>query len=323
MDPVTHTLFGATLAQTGLRDRTRLGAATLLIGANLPDVDVLSYVWSPIDALWLRRGVTHGALALLVLPFVLTALVICWDRLARTWRKPDCVARPTAVLALSALAIASHPVLDTLNTYGMRWLMPVSSRWIYGDTLFIVDPWTWIILTAGVLLAARRRRAAQTTIPTPPVRWSGRPAVLCLILFGAYVGVMALSTLVGRGIVLRATRRVGGTPPERMMVAPLPITPLERRVVLDDGETYRFGTLRWLPRPRFDLDTLILPRMPPHYAATVATRGPAVRKYLSWARFPYYLVEDLGDRYVVRIADARYTLEPEGSWAGMAVDVAK
>ena len=43
MDPVAHTLFGATLAHTGLRAQTRLGTATLLIGANLPDVDVLSY----------------------------------------------------------------------------------------------------------------------------------------------------------------------------------------------------------------------------------------------------------------------------------------
>ena len=33
---------GAALAQTGLKHRTRYGTATLLVGANLPDVDILS-----------------------------------------------------------------------------------------------------------------------------------------------------------------------------------------------------------------------------------------------------------------------------------------
>lgn len=323
MDPVTHTLFGATLAQTGLGRKTRLGTATLLIGANLPDVDVLSYAWSPIDALWLRRGVTHGVLGLVLLPLILTALVVGWDCAARMWWKPAEDVRPRMVLVLSALAISSHPVLDTLNTYGMRWLMPLSSRWIYGDTLFIVDPWVWLILAVSVVLAARRRRAAANLPPRSGARWIGRPAVGALALVGAYVSIMALSAVVGRGIVLRTAERAIGTRPVRAMVAPLPVTPFERAVVLDDGQSYRFGTLRWLPRPRFELDSLALPRMPSHYAATAATRGPAVRKFLSWARFPYYLVEDRGDRYVVRIGDARYTREPEGSWAGMAVEVAK
>ena len=39
MEPVTHALFGLTLARAGLGRRTRLGTAALVIGANLPDVD--------------------------------------------------------------------------------------------------------------------------------------------------------------------------------------------------------------------------------------------------------------------------------------------
>ena len=48
-----------------------------------------------------------------------------------------------------------------------------------------------------------------------------------------------------------------------------------------------------------------------------------MRKFLSWARFPFYDVVDAGERYLVRIGDARYTLDPEGSWAGIEVEVAK
>ncbi len=45
MDPICHTLVGAALAESGLKKRTALGTATLLIGANLPDMDVLSLHW--------------------------------------------------------------------------------------------------------------------------------------------------------------------------------------------------------------------------------------------------------------------------------------
>jgi len=41
MDPIAHTLFGAALAESGLKNRSRYATATLLIGANLPDIDVV------------------------------------------------------------------------------------------------------------------------------------------------------------------------------------------------------------------------------------------------------------------------------------------
>lgn len=140
MDPICHTLVGATLAQTGLKRRTALGTATLLVGANLPDVDFVSLAWGTVPMLEWRRGWTHGILALAVLPFVLTGAMLAWDKFARRGARRSFEVRPTQVLLLSTLAILTHPALDWLNTYGMRWLMPFSDRWYYGDALFIVDP---------------------------------------------------------------------------------------------------------------------------------------------------------------------------------------
>ena len=49
-----------------------------------------------------------------------------------------------------------------------------------------------------------------------------------------------------------------------------------------------------------------------------ATRGPEVRRFLSWARFPYFVRhEERGGSVIV--GDARYTLEPGGSWASVEV----
>src|SRR5687767_2619520 len=82
MDPLAHTLFGATLAETGLKRRSRYATATLLIGANLPDIDVLFGLWGDDFALFMRRGLTHGIVALLVLPLLLAGGVALWHR----WR---------------------------------------------------------------------------------------------------------------------------------------------------------------------------------------------------------------------------------------------
>ena len=50
----------------------------------------------------------------------------------------------------------SHVALDLLNNYGVRLLMPFSNRWFYGDAVFIIDPWLWLTLGAGIWLTRRR-----------------------------------------------------------------------------------------------------------------------------------------------------------------------
>ena len=71
MDNLCHTLVGAALGEAGLKRRTPLAMATLLVGANLPDVDAVTYVYadSPTSFAF-RRGWTHGVLAMAVLPIL-------------------------------------------------------------------------------------------------------------------------------------------------------------------------------------------------------------------------------------------------------------
>ena len=157
MDPIAHTLTGAALAATGLRRATPLATAALVIGANAPDIDVLASFAGSYAALALRRGWTHGVLAIVVLPFVVTGLLLLWDRM-RPGRAERAPARAGPLLALAALAVLTHPTLDWLNNYGMRWLMPFDGRWSYGDALFIVDPWIWLAL-GGVLFLGSSRTA--------------------------------------------------------------------------------------------------------------------------------------------------------------------
>src|SRR6188508_2438536 len=74
MDNLCHTLVGAALGEAGLKRRTRFGNATLMIAANLPDLDVLVFATST-PSVAFRRGWTHGILAQALLPIALTAAI--------------------------------------------------------------------------------------------------------------------------------------------------------------------------------------------------------------------------------------------------------
>jgi membrane-bound metal-dependent hydrolase YbcI (DUF457 family) len=186
---------------------------TLLIGANLPDVDVLAYLWGPGADLAFRRGWTHGVLALALWPFLLTGATMLLDGALRRLRRASLPSGvlPGQVLLLSCVSIWSHPALDTLNTYGVRWLMPFSGRWFYGDTLFIVDPWVWLALGLGVALS--RFRA------------STRPARVALWLAFCYAAAMAVSAVGARRIARAEMTAVSGEPVRRLLVSPVPVNP--------------------------------------------------------------------------------------------------
>ncbi|HEX9148644.1 MAG TPA: metal-dependent hydrolase, partial [Thermoanaerobaculia bacterium] len=169
MDNLCHTLVGAALGEAGLARRKPLATATLLIGANLPDVDAFTYAFSDgPTSLAFRRGWTHGVLAMAVLPVLLAAAMVAFDQLVRRRRRKEKIpARFRALLVPAFASVLSHPLLDFLNTYGVRFLYPFSKRWFYGDTLFIVDPWVWIALAVGIASSRvfRRRRPAQAEAP--------------------------------------------------------------------------------------------------------------------------------------------------------------
>ena len=178
MDPIAHTFTGAVLAATGLHRCTPLATAALVLGANAPDVDVLAYFAGRYEALAFRRGWTHGILALAAWPFLLAGLLTLFDRCARLRRPGTRPARAGPLLALCALAVATHPTLDWLNNYGMRWLMPFDGQWSYGDALFIVDLWLWLGL-GGVLFLKHSR---------------AKPSLICWSAFWLFATYLVLAS---------------------------------------------------------------------------------------------------------------------------------
>jgi inner membrane protein len=311
MDNLCHTLAGIALGEAGLKKKTALATVTLALAANVPDVDALAYLWDPVTALGFRRGWTHGVLALALWPFALTGLLLAWDRWVRRRRDPAAVpADARGLLLLAAVGVLSHPLLDLLNTYGVRLLMPFSGRWFYGDTLFIVDPWVWLALLAGIIAARVNDRAGEAA-------WA-RPAQAVLAMVAAYIGLMAVSGRVVRWALERTTVR-GGHAVAEAMVGPAPVNPFRRQVVLRLPDAYAVGEADLLRGRLFSPAW----RRIPSGAATARARAAAAtdvgRTFLSWARFPYFVDGADCPTGHVCIRDARYAGQ---GWAEVAVPVA-
>ena len=357
MDPIAHTLTGAALATAGLRRVTPLATAALIVGANVPDVDVVMNFAGDYAALAHRRGWTHGVLALVVLPFVVAGSLLAYDRTVRR-RRGMTPARAGPLLALSALAVVTHPFLDWLNNYGLRWLMPFDGRWFYGDALFIIDPWVWLVL-GGVMCLAHSRSAAgiaswaafavlgtmlMLTTPEVPtaarvvwiaglvavaaLRIAGitaqrRPVAIerasraVLVLFAAYSGVSALANLPAKDTVRATLAAAGVESVDTVMIGPRPADPFAADVVVETPDAYYVGRWHWLASPRFVPEPEPIPKGGGP-AADAASGTLEARRYLAWSRFPYFEVDAHDGGYLVRIRDMRYR-DREGRIGGVVV----
>ena len=163
MDNLTHSLVGALIGQAGLKKRTGLAMPALIVGANLPDVDGVCMLMGT-QGLALRRGLTHGPIAWVLLPLVLAAILWGFDRWqSGRGKRPE--ARPPVrfgqLYLLALTACLTHPALDWLNSYGIRFLSPFSQRWFYGDALFIIDLWLWLGLGFATWRSLRLERRGR------------------------------------------------------------------------------------------------------------------------------------------------------------------
>ena len=418
MDPLAHTLLGAALAKTRLGRSTPLAMPTLVLAANVPDVDVAAYFWSSDAALAFRRGLTHGPLGLALLP-ALVAIVVWlagrrWGRYAASSRSaataavghaehddpsraapdpgdwahrrpahpgpahraaahpepahPAAARRHTAaagaapvelapLLALSYLGALTHPALDWLNTYGVRFLHPFDTRWFYGDALFIVDPWMWLVLGGALFLAHRTSRrslvlyaslavvatvlvvgAADSTagkalwvaglLAVVSARATGRPrterarqavATAAVAAFALYVVALLFAAGLARGIV----RDSISAPVDDLLVGPLPVTPLRREVVVSTPDEIRYGRFGWISEPRLTWSGWSRPRPTSTPVVDAALADPTVQGFLGWARFLFVEIDEYPDFFEVHLMDARYTLERNARFGSAVVRVPK
>jgi inner membrane protein len=160
MDGLTHSLLGLTAAKSGLERLSPYATAVCMLSANAPDIDVVTRLfgdrWTVLEH---HRGITHSIIGTLGLGLLLPSIFWLAERAFAKWRRrPPRIAYRGLVLA-SLIAAVTHPLLDWTNNYGVRPLLPWSGRWFYGDLVFIIDPYIWLILGSAAFLLTSDRRS--------------------------------------------------------------------------------------------------------------------------------------------------------------------
>lgn len=294
MDNLTHSLVGAVLGQMGLKTKTGLAMPTLILAANLPDIDAACIVYG-IESLAMRRGVTHGPIALVVLPLILWALMLGFDSWQTRRGKRPAGRLPVHkgwLLALAYIGCLSHPALDWLNNYGIRLLEPFSHRWFYGDSLFIIDLWIWVALGLSVGLSLRRERRRSVNWRGPA--WAGFMAVIL------YITANGLITSAAERTTAEALR-AGGRGEALVVASPPPLAFWKRDIFWRTAD--RYGQASFVPGVGGHLDLTGAPTgMDDPRLATWVKADPVARAFLFWSRMPVATAD--GDAIIIR--DQRY-----------------
>ena len=284
MDNVTHSLAGLLLADTAVRLRARRTGAEpsarfQTVAANVPDADLfytgvggdrLSYMLH-------HRGYTHTVVAAVVGAMLLWGAAL----LALRWRARQAPERADArwLFGLLLAATLSHLLLDWTNSYGVHPFWPFDDRWRYGDSVFIVEPWLWVV-SVPALVAASGRRLTRVLLSLVLLAGLGlawrvdlvstgaaaaltagaalsillarvlRPGVRAATAVAGWVAItliMAAGAATARATTLRAAREADPTAEVLdVIVSPLPANPVCATAITVErsGATYRVATAR-------------------------------------------------------------------------------
>jgi inner membrane protein len=154
MDNVTHTLVGVLLGEAASRilpnrtngstfqPRRNLCVFVMAMGSNLPDADLLHTLIAGgrLDYLLHHRGYTHTVIGALVASVAMFAACHVWW----WWRRVQPEDRDRAAVAgVALLAPLLHIAMDATNSYGVHPFWPYHNGWLYGDSVFIIEPLFW------------------------------------------------------------------------------------------------------------------------------------------------------------------------------------
>ena len=158
MDSLTQIVLGAAVGEAVLGKR--VGNKALLwggIGGTIPDLDVLYIALfgnGPIDEIVLHRGISHSiTFAILIAPVL--GFMVNWlyrNRAEATFRQWT---------MLFFWSVFTHPLLDSLTTYGTQLFLPFSDYRVSIATVFVVDFfYTLPFLTSVIALSFLSRTSA-------------------------------------------------------------------------------------------------------------------------------------------------------------------
>ncbi len=285
MDNLTHTLVGLMMARCGLEKTTVRGAAMMMLAANAPDIDAITW-FDRVNYLDYHRSYTHA----FALAPVMALLPMALARVKFTWRS-----------YLAALAgVLTHPLLDWTNPYGIQLYLPFSRARTMLDITNVIDPWIWLVLLTGAFAPLfLGLRGSGNPAAGPRRGW----AVAALVVLWGYEGLRYSSHEMA--VEILASRLYDGAPPERVLAVPVGISPLLWRGIVEIGDEVRI-----LPVPlRGEFDPAagrVFQQSPPGPAIDAARRTHAFAVFQRFSLAQFWKVTPVAGGTLVELIDLRF-----------------
>ena len=308
MDNFTHSLAGWALGQAGLKTKTRKGLAALILGANMPDLDVFVSGGFPWEPLAIHRGFTHSLIGgIIVLPPVLFGFLMLLDRWQERRGKPfksGLALHKGWLLALCYLGVLTHPLLDLQTTYAVQLFTPFSGEWWHSDTLFIIDVWVWTLLAGSIAWSRWREKRGR--------EWK-RPVQAAIGIFLAYLGLNSAITV---SAVNSLPEVATCDAPTIAFASPPPAWSWQRDVAWRYASArppeswFVYNRAHYAPFSGWSKREAECSGRPDHMADPVVQKAirndPSLKRFLAWSVMPVASIKRGRCEARVTIADYRY-----------------
>ena len=305
MDNLTHTLTGFAISYAGFNRKTRYATLAIVIGANLPDIDMISGFWGNVSYLKYHRGITHSIIGITVLAALLAAIVYFLGKRARPPKSGPPLDGRWLLLGCW-IATASNLLLDLTNQYGARPFMPFNSHWYAWDIVPIVDPVLLLILVAGLGLPALFRLITEEVGARKTDFRKGAIISLCAMV--AWWGVREVSH--SRALNMLDAVSYYQQNPQRLGAFPSFANPFDWTGVVETSQAYYVLPLDVLSGSLDLHDARVFRKAEPSPALNAALATRTARVFLNFARFPWTEVIPSEDGPTVMIRDLRF--QPAG-----------
>jgi inner membrane protein len=301
MENLTHTLIGLAISQAGFNRKTRYATLAIVIGANLPDIDLASNFGGNIDYLEYHRGITHSLIGVTALGVLLAATVYFLGKRARP-RKSGPALNGRWLLLACWVATTSHLLLDFTNSYGIRPFLPFSGHWYAWGIEPIIDPLIWLALIAGLGIPALFRLISEEVGARKTGFQAGAIFSLCAVV--ALWGLRDLSHR--RALNMLGSISYREANPQRLGAFPSFTNPFDWTGVVETSQAFYVLPVDVLSNglDAQDARPFHKPGPSPALDAALATRTTGV--FMDFARFPWAEIIPNENGATVIVRDLRF-----------------
>jgi len=280
MDNVTHSLTGLALSRAGLDRFSPKSVWLLLLSANAPDLDIAAAPQGAFRYLQIHRGYTHSLLALPIMALLVVFVVAGASRQKLPWLR---------AWLLCVAGLMSHLLLDWTNSYGVRFLLPFSSRWFHLDWNSLYDVSILVVLVFAAIWPIFSR---LVTREIGDRRSSTGRAVAIFALTFFLLFDLGRATLHNRVVSQLNSRLYEGAPPRQTAALPDAFNPFEWTNVVETEGNFQLSRVNALSQ--FDLtDTGTYYKPPQSRGLESARSTDPFRYFLYFARFPVWSLQPM------------------------------